>query len=126
MYPYLGLSSRHSKVYTRVIIDCTELYCQVPSALNNKSSLYSTYKHHVTYKGFIGIAPSGAVTFVSPLYQGKISDKEIVGKCGLLDHQLWDANRESVMEDRVFTIEDDLNKINVAWMEGINWMKMRC
>ena len=69
---------------TRVIIDCTELYCQVPSALNTQNSLYSTYKHHVTYKGFIGIAPSGAVTFVSPLYQGRTSDKEIVGKCGLL------------------------------------------
>ena len=99
---------------TRVIIDCTELYYQVPSALNTQSSLYSTYKHHVTYKGLIGIAPSGAVTFVGPLYQGRTSDKEIVGKCGLLDPQLWDANRDSVMADRGFTIEDDLKKINVA------------
>ena len=68
---------------TRVIIDC-----QVPSALNTQSSLYSTYKHNVTYKGLIGIAPSGAVTFVSPLYQGRTSDQETVGKCGLLDPQL--------------------------------------
>ena len=74
----------------------------------------STYKHHLTYKGLIGIAPSGAVTFVSPLYQGRTSDKEIVGKCRLLDPQLWDANRDSVMADRGFTIEDVLKKINVA------------
>ena len=99
---------------TRVIIDCTELYCQVPSALNTQSSLYSAYKYHVTYKGLTGIAPSCAVTFVSPLYQGRTSDKDIVGKCGLLDTQLWDANRDSVVADRGFTIEDDLRKINVA------------
>ena len=68
----------------------------------------------MTYKGLTGIAPSGAVTFVSPLYQGRTSDKEIVGKCGLLDPQLWHANRDSVMADRGFTIEDDLKKINVA------------
>ena len=69
---------------TTVIIECTELYCQVPSALHTQISLYSTCKHHVTYKELIGIALSGAVTFSSPLYQGRTSDKEIVGKCGLL------------------------------------------
>ena len=45
-------------------------------------SLYSSYKHHVTYKGLVGISPSGTITFVSKLYTGSISDKEIVGNRG--------------------------------------------
>ena len=39
---------------TRVIIDCTELFCQRPSSLTIQSSLFSHYKHHVTYKGLVG------------------------------------------------------------------------
>ena len=63
---------------TRCILDCTELFCQRPSSLSIQSSLYSSYKHHVTYKALIGIAPSGAITFVGQLFEGYISDKEIV------------------------------------------------
>ena len=69
---------------TRVIIDCTELFCQRPSSLTMQSSLFSHYKHHVTYKGLVGIAPSGGITFISELYDGSISDVEIVQRCGIL------------------------------------------
>ena len=61
---------------TRCVIHCTELFCQVPSSLITQSALYSHYKHHVTY--LVGISPSGAVAFVSQLYDGSTSDKEIV------------------------------------------------
>ena len=74
---------------TRCIIDCTELFCQSPSPLNTQSCLYSSYKSHVTYKGLVGIAPSGAVIFVSQLYDGSISDKEIVNRSGFLKKELW-------------------------------------
>ena len=57
---------------TRCIIDCTELFCQRPSSLASQSHMYSHYKTHVTYKGLIGIAPSGATTFVSQLFEGSI------------------------------------------------------
>ena len=59
---------------TRCIINCTELFCKRHSSLSIQSSLYSSYKHHVTYKGLIGIAPSGAVTFISNLHPGFTSD----------------------------------------------------
>ena len=90
---------------TQCIIDCTELFC--PSSLFIQSSLYSSYKHHVTYKGLIGIAPSGAVTFISNLYPGSISDKEITHRSGLLNEALW-AKNDSIMADRGFLISDDL------------------
>ena len=53
---------------TRCMIDCTKIFAQVPSSLGIQSAMYSSYKHHVTYKGLIGMAPSGAVTFISVLY----------------------------------------------------------
>ena len=41
-----------------VIIDCNELYVQVPSSLAIQSALYSSYKHRFTYEGLGGISPS--------------------------------------------------------------------
>ena len=98
---------------TRCIIDCTELYCQRPSSLATQSSLYSHYKSHVTYKGLLGISPSGAITFISQLFDGSISDKEIVRQSGFLEKSLWSPG-DSVMADRGFTIEEDLKPLNVA------------
>ena len=60
------------------IIDCTELFCQRTLLLSTQSCMYSDYKSHVTYKGLLGVAPSGGITFISQLYDGSISDKEIV------------------------------------------------
>ena len=70
------------------------------------------YKHHVTYKGLIGIAPSGAITLIGQLYSGSSSDKEIVNRCVILRKELWDDN-DSVMADRWFTIDDKLKPLNV-------------
>lgn len=89
---------------TRVIIDCTEVRCQMPSSLHLNGELFSNYKHHTTLKGLIGISPGGAITFISQLYTGSISDREIVVRSGLLDLPLQDG--DSVMADKGFTIED--------------------
>ena len=70
---------------TRVVIDCTEVRCQMPSSLHLNGKLFSNYKHHTTLKGLIGISPGGAITFISQLYTGSISDREIVIRSGLLD-----------------------------------------
>jgi len=90
---------------TRCIIDCTEMYCQRPSSLSTQSSLYSQYKSHVTYKRLLGIAPSGAMTFVSQLFDGSISDKDIVRKSGFLP--------------KCFLIEDDLKQFGVKFKLNI-------
>jgi len=69
--------------------------------------LYSSYKSHTTLKGLVGIAPHGAITFVSSLYTGGISDKEITRCSGILD--LLEEG-DSVMADKGFDIEEVLNK----------------
>lgn len=89
---------------TRVIIDCTEIKCEMPSSLLLNTELFSSYKNHTTLKALIGIAPCGAVTFVSQLYTGSISDREIVIRSGFLLQKFDDG--DSVMADKGFTIED--------------------
>ena len=74
--------------------------------------MYSHYKSHVTYKGLLGIAPSEGITFISQLYDGSISDKEIVRSSGILDKRFWQPN-DSVMADRGFAIDGELKQLKV-------------
>ena len=90
---------------TRVIVDCTELFIEKPSSLRSQSITYSSYKHHNTAKGLIGIAPSAAITFVSDLFAGRVSDKKATKESGI--YQLLQAG-DSVMADRGFDLDSDL------------------
>lgn len=87
----------------RVIIDCTEIRTETPSSLQLRSLLYSDYKSHMTYKSLVGISPAGAVTFVSDLYNGSVSDKQITKLSGLVD--LCEEG-DSIMADKGFLISD--------------------
>ena len=69
--------------------------------------MYSNHRHHVIYKGLLGIAPSGAITFTSELYEGSISDKETIKRSSILNKNPWD-NNDSIMADRDFTIQNEL------------------
>ena len=57
----------------------------------------------MTYKSLIGISPNGVVTFVSDLYTGSTSDKQITKLSGLID--LCEAN-DAIMADKGFLISD--------------------
>ena len=113
---------------TRCILDCTELFCQSPSSLKAQSSLYSFYKHQVTYKGLVGISPSGAIIFISQLYDSSISDEVIVVRTGKLDPRFWEKG-DSCMTDRGFTIADDFKALNITsqhfCLVRISWGKHR-
>lgn len=62
---------------THVVLNCTELRCQTTSSFQHQSE-------HCTFKGLIGMAPNGAVTFVSRLYAASVSNNEIVKQCGIV------------------------------------------
>lgn len=90
---------------TRVILDCTEIFIEMPTSYRSQSATFSSYKHHNTAKGLVGIAPNGAVTFVSDLYAGRFSDKKITKNSGIYNLL---QNDDSVMADRGFELDDDL------------------
>lgn len=84
IYAKMPEGFRESYPSTRVILDCTEFFVETPSSLLLQSQLYFSYKSSTTVKHLIGISPHGAITFVSSLYTGMISDKEITSS-GILD-----------------------------------------
>ena len=70
---------------TRVIIDCIEIYIEMPTSFHSQSATFSSYKNHNTSKGLIGISPAGYPSFISELYAGRTSDKQITKDCGILN-----------------------------------------
>eukprot|EP00795_Rhopilema_esculentum_P003949 gene3949-15280_t len=71
----------------RVIIDCTEFRITTPRQdLNAASASYSNYKHNLTGKFLIGVAPNGTITYVNDGYPGNTSDKVLTEHCGVLNH----------------------------------------
>lgn len=90
---------------TRVILDATEIYVEQPDLPELQQMTFSSYKNDNTFKGIVGISPNGVVTFVSPLFPGCISDKDLTRRCGILD--ILEPG-DCVMADRGFDIEEDL------------------
>lgn len=54
----------------RIVIDATEFFCEKPSSLIAQNLTWSEYKHHITFKVLIGVAPNGLVTFISCVWGG--------------------------------------------------------
>jgi hypothetical protein len=92
---------------TRVVIDCTEIFVESSSDVRQQGNLFSGYKTHATVKMLLGVAPSGAASFVSDCFEGCISDREIVVKSGFLDYI---EKGDLILADRGFNISDLLSK----------------
>ena len=106
----MPLSCKDKFPKTGVIIDCAEIKCETLSSLVLHSES-SRYKSHTIFKGLVGIAPSGHVTFISQLYARSISDREITVRSDLL--KLPFDKGDVLMADKGFTIEDLLEPIGV-------------
>ena len=107
---YMPKGFKELYLTTRVIIDATEIYVETPALPELQQMTFSSYKNDNTYKVLIGISPGGAITFISKLYPGSISDQMLTRKSGLLD--LLEKG-DSVMADRGFNIQDDLTPLGV-------------
>lgn len=101
------------------IIDCTELKIQVPSSLVKQSQSYSNYKSTNTLKSLVGVDAKGGFIFISQLYTGSISDKQIVSRCGLLNLLAQKVSLgevlpgDAIMADKGFDIGSELSKLKL-------------
>ena len=84
-------------------VHCTEFYIETPHRLPSQRSTYSSYKSRNTFRLLISISPLVHINYVSNLYSGSISDKEIVRQSGFLEElQPGDV----VMSDKGFNVQD--------------------
>lgn len=100
---YMPKSFKDKYPTTRCIIDATEVFIQMPSNPTAQQLTFSSYKNHNTLKALVVVTPTGAISYISQLYGGNISDRELTIKSGLLD--LLEPG-DSVMADKGFTIAD--------------------
>ena len=87
----------------RGIIDCTEFYIEAPYRLPSQKSTYSSYKSRNTFKLLISISPIAHINFVSNLYTGSISDKEVIRQSAFLDKL---EPGDVIMADKGFNVQD--------------------
>ena len=73
------------------------------SDLNAASLLYSNYKHNLSAKYLIGVAPNGAITFVSNGYLGSVSDKMVTDDSSILNHM---KAGDLILADKGFLLHD--------------------
>ena len=93
-----GMPKTFKELYptTRCIIDCTEIFTEMPTSYRSQSATFSNYKHHNTAKGLLGIAPSGSVTFVSDLYAGRCVIRKLHDIVEYLTYWKNDICREQI------------------------------
>ena len=87
------------------IIDCSEVFIEMPASFSARSQNYSDYKKHNTFKFLIGITPCGGICFLSKCWGGRVSDKQLTQESNFFSY-LEDG--DVVLADRGFTISEDL------------------
>ena len=86
----------------RAILDCTEICIGTPKDRTLQNLTWSSYKHHNPAKLLIAVTPNSQISFISEMYGGKPSDKEITLDSGLLD--LPDTN-DMILLIKVFRLK---------------------
>jgi hypothetical protein len=86
-------------------LDATEIAINKPSQIADQSCTWSSYKNTNTVKAMIGITPKGFVSYVSSVYGGAASDRQIIEQSDLLQSGHFTGG-DSIMADRGIMVQD--------------------
>ena len=95
----------------RAIIDCSEIFIETPKDPLLQNITWSNYKHHNTAKFLIAVAPNSQITFISQMWGGRASDREITLGSGFLD--MLDPH-DILQADKGFHIRDECDKLDIT------------
>ena len=99
----------------KVIIDCFEILCDSPRALQldkNAASVSSNKHQHTTVKTLVGITPHGCPSFISKSFVGQVTEKQMVIDSGLIP-KLKKGDQVLAFRDD-FTIQDLLKPVGAT------------
>lgn len=88
----------------KIVIDCAEFQIERSSNLQQQGNCFSDYKQYTSGKVCFAVSCYGGISHVSDVYEGRISDKQLVLDMGLLD-QL--EKGDVIMADRGFKLEEE-------------------
>ncbi|XP_064473388.1 uncharacterized protein LOC135388034 [Ornithodoros turicata] len=94
----------------RCIIDCSEVHVARPTNLETQQETWSNYMQHCTLTYLVCVNSLGAVCFISKAYGGRISDRQVVFRSGLLD--LLEEG-DQVLADGGFLIHEEFFLRNI-------------
>ncbi|XP_015237468.1 PREDICTED: uncharacterized protein LOC107089280 [Cyprinodon variegatus] len=80
----MPLKKQQLSLCTRVIIDCSELRCEI-GELKMSADTLSCEMNCTTFKALVGVAPCGLISFVSELFPDAISNDDMTRRCGILN-----------------------------------------
>ena len=87
--------------------------------MSQQNVTYSSYRGMNSLKVLTGVVPNGVLTYISNLYLGSISDKEIVQQSGFLQHFV---PGDLILADRGFLIQDIVPK-GICEHSTISWTR---
>ena len=90
---------------SRCIIDCSEIFIEIPTSFDARAKTFSNYKKHNTVKFLVGITPCGVISFLSKCWGGRASDKTITQESGFFNRI---EPGDVILADRGFAIQDDI------------------
>ncbi|KAL5006306.1 hypothetical protein ScPMuIL_015112 [Solemya velum] len=96
---------------TRVIVDGTEMPLKKAKQPIVQQATYSTYKNRNTVKALVGVTPGGLVSYISDIYGGSASDRQICERSTLM--RCMDSG-DSIMADKGFNVQDLFIPCNVT------------
>ncbi|KAL6465047.1 hypothetical protein MHYP_G00273640 [Metynnis hypsauchen] len=104
-YLSLGLNQRDLAHRFKMMTWPNYLYTVLGSVCiwMSEKAVFSSYKSHSTFKDLIGVAPHDPATFISALYAGSTSDKQILKESGSVPMV---TPGMGVMVDQGFLVDD--------------------